>query len=108
MSFKVTQLTQQALLNLKPVIDAVARHDRDLARQLRRSASSIYLNLAEAEGSRAGNQRKHFDIALGSAKETRANLNLARCWGYADANKVDQQLDIICAMLWRMTHRRPA
>ena len=70
---------------LRPVVTAIERHDRDLARQLRRAASSIALNLQEGSGSHGGTRRERYRTALGSARETGACLDVAQALGYLDA-----------------------
>ena len=40
------------LRGLPPIVAALEEHDRDLARQLRRAATSVALNMGEASGSR--------------------------------------------------------
>ncbi len=71
-----------ALLKLLgPVFDKIAERDPDLARQGRRAASSIALNIAEGAGVRAGNRRSRYRTALGSALEVRAVLDIAEALG---------------------------
>ena len=55
----------------------IGRKDPDLARQLRRAAASVPLNIAEGSGSLGGNRRARYADALGSARETRAWLDVA-------------------------------
>ena len=80
-------------------------HDPDLGRQLRRAASSIVLNVAEAQGSRDGISRQRFRTALGSTRETAAALELAAAWGFVprDERALDA-LDRIAATLHRLIH----
>ena len=66
-------------------LGAIERRDGDLARQLRRAAASVTLNLAEGSNSQGGNRRARYFNALGSAKEVRACLDVARAFGYVDA-----------------------
>jgi len=40
----------QAITIMRPMLSAIERRDSDLARQLRRCASSVVLNLAEGSG----------------------------------------------------------
>ena len=56
----------------------IARQDGDLARQLRRAASSIALNVAEGSGVHGGNRRQRYATALGSARETLACFDVSR------------------------------
>ena len=67
-----------------PLIARITEVDRDHARQLRRSSMSIVLNIAEGSGSRGGNRRARYENALGSARETLANLEAAEAAGYID------------------------
>jgi four helix bundle protein len=70
---------------LKPMVAIVAKHDGDLAGQMKRAASSACLNLAEGSGCNGARRRNHYDIALGSARETAACIETAHAWGYLDA-----------------------
>jgi four helix bundle protein len=67
---------------VRPLADRIAQADRAHADQLRRSALSVTLNVAEGSGSRGGNRRARYDSALGSARETLANLEAAEAIGY--------------------------
>jgi len=91
------------------LIDSVAKHDGDLAKQLRKSASSVPLNICEGACNRKGNSLSRFHTAAGSAAETRAALRVAEAWGYigrGSAEVVDAKLDRILGMLWGLTKRR--
>jgi four helix bundle protein len=61
----------------RPLVEAVARRDRDLGSQIRRALSSVGLNLSEGFGSAAGNARLRFESARGSLYEAQAGLRLA-------------------------------
>src|SRR4051812_14055404 len=104
--FQVLQVSLELIPELKPLVEQIARHDRDLAGQLRRSGSSIPLNIAEG-ARRVGKDRTHsYRIAAGSAAETRTALCVAQGWGYVDpgsAQAADQRLDRILAMFYRMS-----
>jgi four helix bundle protein len=86
---------------LGPVIGQIEAHDRDLARQLRRALGSVALNIAEGSGSRAGTRRERYQNALGSARETRACLDVASSLGYVAGldEGVCDRLDFICGTL---------
>ena len=71
-----------AVRAIGPLAEAIEGRDRDLARQLRRSCSSMVLNLAEGGGHRAGTRRQRYFDALGSARETLANLECSEALGY--------------------------
>ena len=67
---------------MRPVVTATARHDRELASQIRRATSSFVLNIAEAFGTKKGTERVQFENALGSLYEARAGVRLAVAWRY--------------------------
>jgi four helix bundle protein len=92
------------LRGLRPVVARIESHDRDLARQLRRCASSIALNVSEGSGSRAGTRRERYRNALGSARETGACLDVAVALGYVDEIDAEMlaQLDQVRATLFRI------
>ena len=107
MSLQVQGLALEAVAALRPLMPLIRRSDRSLADQLRRSASSVVLNLAEGARSDPGNKRARYFSAAGSANEARAVLKVAVTWGYvaeSRAEEAEQLLDRVVAMLWRLTH----
>jgi len=92
------------LRELRPLVSQIEAHDRDLARQLRRAASSIALNTSEGSGCSGGTRRERYRNALGSARETGACIDVAQALGYVD--EVDptllDALDHIRATLFRV------
>jgi four helix bundle protein len=84
------------LRDIRPLAEQIGRHDRDQAKQLRRSSVSIHLNVAEGAGASDGRRRTRYGDALGSAYETRANLEAAEAIGYINSippalrNRLDQ------------------
>ena len=92
---------------LKPTMAEIGRHDSNLARQLRRCGASMVLNIAEGSYARMGNQKALFAVALGSAKETRACVDVAVALGYVSgvAADVEARLERIGGVLYCLTHR---
>ena len=91
---------------LKPIIDLVAVHDRDLADQLKRAASSIVLNVGEGRRGRDANARRHFRLASQSARESLACLDVAAAWQYTGEPQLAASrtaLDRECALLYPLT-----
>jgi four helix bundle protein len=106
MTFQVEELTLELIRTLKPLVPRIRRHERSLADQLVRAASSIALNIAEGQYSDPGNRRARFYSAAGSANETRAALGVAIAWGYfaeADAQPAAALLERIVPMLWKLS-----
>ena len=102
------QLSIQTVAAMRSMVSNIDKHDRDLARQIRRAMSSVALNLGEAEGSDAGNRRARLHTALGSARETRVGLQLASAWGYIaheELAPIEQSLDRVCALTYGMLRR---
>jgi len=95
------------------VMPALEARDRELADQLHRAARSVALNVSEGLGLLGGKrQRNHFQIALGSARESKACIELGLATKALPKNaRVDRaldRLDHICAILWKLTRRRAA
>ena len=93
---------------VRPLVDEVARHDRKLADQLRRSAQSVAGNIAEGRNRRGGHQRERFETAYGSSSETNTWLEMTTTWGYVEPETAGVAWDLadkICASLYRCTHR---
>ena len=86
------------------VAEQIERRDCDLARQMRRATASVALNLAEGAGCTAGHKRQRYQTALGSAREVRACVDVARAMRYierVDAALLDR-IDHVTATLVRL------
>ena len=55
----------------------IARHDRDLAQQLKRSSCSVALNTAEGMYARGGSRTAAYGVALREMRESFAALEIA-------------------------------
>lgn len=131
MALQVHRIALEAVKRLAAVIGVIGRHDRGLAKQVQAAASSIVLNLGEAEGNDGGTGRARLFSAAGSNREVRAALELAvawvwtgrRCWrapsrgalrraprvhtvSAAEVEPLDAELDRVAAMLYRLTRGR--
>ena len=82
MEFEVESVSLELIAALRPLALRIRRHDRSLADQLVRAASSVTLNIAEAKYSDPGNKKARFFTAAGNANETLAALRVAVAWGY--------------------------
>jgi len=83
----------------------IALHDADLARQLRRAACSVTLNVAEGSGLSGGNRRQRYATALGSARETMACFDIAEAMAYLPTRDDDakDRLDKVIATLVKVS-----
>ena len=107
MALHVATVSIELIHLLRPLVERIRRRDRSLADQIARAASSIALNVGEADRSQGGNVLARFHSAAGSASETRMALRVAVAWGYvseANAADADRRLDRVIAMLWKLTH----
>ena len=86
------------------VARAIEKHDCDLARQLRRAATSVVLNLAEGSGTVGGHRRQRYLTAMGSAREVIACFDAAEAMQYVGAvgSERRRRLDIIIGTLVRV------
>jgi hypothetical protein len=67
MALQVAELSIQLIEALQPLMHRIKAKDKSLEDQIRRAASSIALNIGEAEFSDPGNRRARFHTAAGSA-----------------------------------------
>ncbi len=106
MAFQVEELSLELIEALVPLMSRIKQRDKTLEDQLRRAASSIGLNAAEASMSDPGNRRARLCTAAGSAAETRHALRQAVAWRLVtagDAAPAMKLVERIVAILWRMT-----
>ena len=103
--FIALEVSVELIRELRPLVPIIEKHDRDLADQLRRAASSVTLNLGEGQRSYKGTKHKHYAIAHGRAGEVKAALLTAHAWGWIahDCSALDI-LDRLLALLWKLTH----
>lgn len=102
------RIHQDAIHMVRYAADAaacVARYDADLARQLRRAASSVPLNIAEGSGVAGRNRLVRYSTALGSAREVRSCIDVALALGYLRSFPDDAAdcLDKVTATLVRVS-----
>jgi four helix bundle protein len=106
MAFQVEELSIQLIAALVPLMGRIKQRDKALEDQLRRAASSIGLNAAEAAFSEPGNRRARLFTAAGSAGETQHALRQAIAWRHVTEDQAAAALALlrrIVAILWRMT-----
>ncbi len=109
MKLDIDSVTLHTLEQLGPMLRQIAKRDTDLARQLRRSSSSVYLNLTEARYSQGKKRNSLYYVACASAAEARATIKLAAVWRYVSqstATHLDSQFDRIVAMLYRLARAK--
>ena len=86
MALQIMNTVLELVREMRPTLAAVAKHDADLARQMRRGLTSIPLNIAEGEGRKNGHGRQRFETAMGSTNEVSACLRTADALGYVEAD----------------------
>ena len=105
--FLALELSLKLIEQLCSVVATVQRADPDLARQIRRAASSTALNLAEGSERNGRDRMHHHRIAAGSHREVVAALRVAQAWGYVGpVQELAELQDRLGAILFRLTHRR--
>ena len=82
MMLRIYDVALDVARQLRPLIEGIARHDVDLARQMRRALASVPLNIAEGSCSRGLNQAARYQTAAGSMREVGAGLDVAVALGY--------------------------
>ena len=101
------ELMMDLMPQVRRLVDAIKKHDRNLAEQAGSAATSVISNHAEADGVRGGHRRERIRTAQGSLHELRAQLKLGAAWGYVargEVDAVDAGLDRVGAMTWRRLH----
>lgn len=102
--FVAAAVAIEVIGELRPIVDAIAERDSNLADQIRRAATSVVLNLNEGARRERGNKRRAFEIAHGEAREVLGALDCAAAWGYVvDASRARAKLDRLLGLLWGLT-----
>ena len=104
--FDAYDVALQIVRAVGPLLERIRAHDADLARQLRRAAPSVPLNVAEGWRRLGKDRTYHYTVAAGSADEVRAALHVAEAWGFVGRDDIDAVLTLIdreLAMLYRLT-----
>ncbi len=107
MTFEALDIALETIRQLRDPLRMLARRDRDLGNQLRRSLSSMALTLAEGWRREGGDRTHLFRTAAGSAEESRAALRVADAFGYLSLERLKRPLeglDRVLAITWRLTH----
>ena len=107
MAFDAHDRSLSLLRALLPLLAALKSRDAGLADQLRRAAQSVPLNVAEGNRRTGADRCNRFRIALGSAAEVGACLDVAVVLGYLDAASVAeamQLVDAVRALTYRLAH----
>jgi four helix bundle protein len=101
---KIYDVMLEAVQMMRGTMDAIDRRDTDLAQQIRRAASSVVLNVGEGSGSVGRMRTARYRTALGSARETRACLQVAEAFGYVGPmpDALEQKLDRVIGTLVRV------
>lgn len=102
---RIYDVMVRVLEELGEVLPQIGRRDRNLEDQLRRSATSVLLNIAEGSGSRGGNRTLRYSTALGSARESQACLHAARALRYVPsiAPSIDDGLRAVVGTLVKVS-----
>ena len=107
--FEALDLALSFVTALRPQLEPLGQRNNDLRSQLERAACSVPLNISEGARRTGKDRLHHYRIAAGSAAEARTALQVAAALGYLDPGPVapvDQLLDRLLAILFRLTHPR--
>jgi four helix bundle protein len=105
-NFHVLEVALELVRVVAPLLE---RLDADLRSQVRRALASVPGNIAEGNRRAGGDRAYHFRVASGSSDEVRVHLRTAEAFGYLGAGEIAPGLELadrVCAMLYRLTHRR--
>ena len=99
--FDALEMSLQFLERLVPVETRIRQRSASLAKQLADASESIALNLGEGRLRHAGDKRRHFEMAAGSASEVTVALRIAVAKRYvttAELAELEVVLDRLRAM----------
>jgi four helix bundle protein len=94
MAFDAYDRSLDLLRALAPLFARLLASDRELEDQLRRSAQSVLLNIAEANRRIGKDRANRFRCVLGEAAEVTAALDAAVALGYLAPAEVAEPLEL--------------
>src|SRR5262245_5471198 len=101
------QVAIELIVELRPIVELVQKHDSNLADQMRRAGTSVVANLAEGQRRIKCNKQRAYEIAHGEAREVLGCLDCARAWGWIeDDHAARNKLDRMLALCWGLTHSK--
>ena len=93
----------EVVRDVKPIVEAIERRDPDLARQMRRAAASVALNVSEGMYSQGRNRRARYHNAMGSMRETLACIEVGEALGYVEGSaKLRASIDHVVGTLYKL------
>ncbi len=110
-TLRVYFLSRQLVRGVHELLPRIAERSRDLADQVDRSSRSTAANIAEGEHRLDGHGRQRFKTAYGSARETRAHLEMAVDIGVLRENEASAAIDLadhVAASLYKLLRNRAA
>ena len=93
---------------VSPLIGRIARHDPDLARQLRRASASVVLNTAEGMYARGRQRTASYNIALREMRECHAVFEVSVLFHYLPPlpASLEDRIQRIIGTLYRLSFPR--
>lgn len=110
-TLRVYCLSRQLVRAVHALLPRIAARSRDLADQVDRSSRSVAANIAEGEHRHDGHGRQRFQTAYGSARETRAHLEMAVDIGLLEDSEARTAVDLadhVAAGLYKLLRKRAA
>lgn len=110
MGFIAADVAREVVRGVRPLVDPEVVRNRDLRDQIVRAATSIALNLSEANGRTKQDRLNRFGYALGSAKELRAAVQSGVDLGFVTEDSVVGLLETIereIRLLYGLRHPKP-
>ncbi len=110
-TLRVYSLARKLVRLVNALLPRIAERSRELGDQVDRSSRSVAANTAEGEHRHDGNGRQRFKTAYGSARETRAHLEMAVDVGALREQDVAAAIDVadhLAASLYTRLRNRGA
>jgi len=106
---KILDMLVEMVRMVHQLAGKVAQHDRDMAQQMKRAATSAALNASEGVHAKAGKRRSRLEDAVNSARETMMALKLAGACEHlqpAEVAAATREVEAVIRVLWTLAYRR--